>query len=313
MRTRPPPCPGPAPSPISRAWRPRAYIGNYKVLGTPTPDAGPDGNSAEIVAGIEAAVSDGMDVFNLSLGEPEIEPSRDIVTKAIDAAAAAGVVPVVAAGNDSQRVRARLRRLARQRGEGDHGRRRRRGRQNRRLLVVRARAGLAAHEARRERARRVRSCRPCPLRRGAGRCSAARAWPPPRRRRGRRAPAAAPRVVGGPDQVGARPDGESGASSTAVRLPRPGRAAASSTCPRADNPLLFASPTGLSFGLLRPDTTARQTVKLTDAGGGAGPWSATVQQQSSTAGVRITVPATVTVPGTFAVRSPSARPPPSAT
>src|SRR5262249_17621315 len=37
---------------------------------------------------------------NLSLGEPEIEPSRDIVTKAIDAAATAGVVPVVAAGND---------------------------------------------------------------------------------------------------------------------------------------------------------------------------------------------------------------------
>ena len=41
-----------------------------------------------------------MNVINLSLGEPEIEPSRDIVVQAIDAAAAAGVVPVVAAGND---------------------------------------------------------------------------------------------------------------------------------------------------------------------------------------------------------------------
>ena len=41
-----------------------------------------------------------MDVINLSLGEPEITPSRDIVVKAIDGAAAHGVVPVIAAGND---------------------------------------------------------------------------------------------------------------------------------------------------------------------------------------------------------------------
>ncbi len=36
----------------------------------------------------------------MSLGEPEIEPPRDIVVKALEAAARAGVVPVVAAGND---------------------------------------------------------------------------------------------------------------------------------------------------------------------------------------------------------------------
>ena len=41
-----------------------------------------------------------MDVINLSLGEPEIEPSRDIVVKALDNAADAGVISVVAAGND---------------------------------------------------------------------------------------------------------------------------------------------------------------------------------------------------------------------
>ena len=80
---------------------PRAYLGNYKALTIPTDaDVGLDGNSPEIVAAIEAAVADGMDVINLSIGEPEIEPSRDIVARALDAAAAAGVVPVVAAGND---------------------------------------------------------------------------------------------------------------------------------------------------------------------------------------------------------------------
>ena len=45
----------------------------------------------EIAAAIEAAVADHMNVINLSLGEPEISPSRDIVVHAIDAAAAAGV------------------------------------------------------------------------------------------------------------------------------------------------------------------------------------------------------------------------------
>ena len=79
---------------------PNAYIGNYKALTIPTPGFGLDGNSAEIAAAIEAAVADGMDVINLSLGEPEVEPSRDLVVKAIEGAAAAGVVPVIAAGND---------------------------------------------------------------------------------------------------------------------------------------------------------------------------------------------------------------------
>ena len=80
---------------------PRAYLGNYKALTIPTDaDVGLDGNSPELVAAIEAAVADGMDVINMSLGEPEIEPSRDIVVQALAAAARAGVVPVVSAGND---------------------------------------------------------------------------------------------------------------------------------------------------------------------------------------------------------------------
>ena len=79
----------------------RAYIGNYKALSVPTDgNVGLNGNAAEIVAAIEAAVADGMNVINLSIGEPEVEPSRDLVALALDGAAAAGVVPVVAAGND---------------------------------------------------------------------------------------------------------------------------------------------------------------------------------------------------------------------
>src|SRR5579885_2514100 len=53
---------------------PDAWIGNYKALTVPTPEFGLDGNSAEIAAAIEAAVRDGMNVINLSLGEPEVDP-----------------------------------------------------------------------------------------------------------------------------------------------------------------------------------------------------------------------------------------------
>ena len=70
---------------------PDAYLGNYKVLGVPS-QFGANGNSPELAAAIEAAVRDGMDVINLSLGESEIEPKRDVVAKAINAAADAGVV-----------------------------------------------------------------------------------------------------------------------------------------------------------------------------------------------------------------------------
>ena len=43
---------------------------------------------------------DGMDVINLSLGETEIDPRRDVVVNALNAAADAGVVSAVSAGND---------------------------------------------------------------------------------------------------------------------------------------------------------------------------------------------------------------------
>ncbi len=79
---------------------PKAYLGNYKALTVPTQSFGLDGNSPEIAKAIDQAVADGMNVINLSIGEPAVAPKRDIVVQALDNAAAAGVVPVVAAGND---------------------------------------------------------------------------------------------------------------------------------------------------------------------------------------------------------------------
>ncbi len=77
---------------------PGAYLGNYNALTIPS-RFGLNGNSPELVAAIEAAVADGMDVINMSLAEAEIEPSRDLVALALDRAARAGVVPVVSGGN----------------------------------------------------------------------------------------------------------------------------------------------------------------------------------------------------------------------
>jgi subtilisin family serine protease len=65
---------------------PRAYIGNYKVLSTPS-DFGLIDNAGEVIAGIEAAVRDGMDVINMSFGEHETDPARTVVDRAVDGAA----------------------------------------------------------------------------------------------------------------------------------------------------------------------------------------------------------------------------------
>jgi subtilisin family serine protease len=80
---------------------PRAWLGNYRVFNVPAPLIG--GNFAEtpeIVAAFESAVSDGMNVINFSGGGPETEPANDAMIPTIRNVAAAGVVPVIAAGND---------------------------------------------------------------------------------------------------------------------------------------------------------------------------------------------------------------------
>src|SRR5205823_13837198 len=67
----------------------------------PTP-IGHVANTPEIVAAFEAAVTDGMDVINFSGGGPEVDPANDALVAAVHAVVAAGVVPVIAAGNDRE-------------------------------------------------------------------------------------------------------------------------------------------------------------------------------------------------------------------
>jgi subtilisin family serine protease len=78
---------------------PDAWIGNYRVFTVPTP-IGHVANTPEIVAAFEAAVRDGMHVINFSGGGPQIDPANDALIEAVENVAAAGVVPVISAGND---------------------------------------------------------------------------------------------------------------------------------------------------------------------------------------------------------------------
>jgi minor extracellular serine protease Vpr len=78
---------------------PRAWLGNYRVFNAPTA-GGYDAFTPQIVAAFEAAVNDGMDVINFSGGGPEPDPATDALVEAVRNVAAAGVVPVISAGND---------------------------------------------------------------------------------------------------------------------------------------------------------------------------------------------------------------------
>ncbi|HXH96266.1 MAG TPA: S8 family serine peptidase, partial [Gaiellaceae bacterium] len=78
---------------------PKAWLGNYRVFTVPTP-IGHVANTPEIIQAFEAAVADGMDVINFSGGGPQTDPANDALIETIHNVAAAGVVPVIAAGND---------------------------------------------------------------------------------------------------------------------------------------------------------------------------------------------------------------------
>src|SRR4029079_5031869 len=66
---------------------------------------------------------------------------------------------------------------------------------------------------------------------------------------------------------------------------------------RADDPLLFTAPTGLSFGLVKPGVTPTQQLTVTDAGGGAAPWAAAIAVQSGVHGATLTLSAPTVAAG----------------
>jgi hypothetical protein len=70
---------------------------------------------------------------------------------------------------------------------------------------------------------------------------------------------------------------------------------------RADRPLLFASPTALSFGLLTRGRTATSTVALEEAGAGPGAWHVVAVRRGMPRGARLVLPSTVSVPGELRV------------
>jgi subtilisin family serine protease len=288
---------------------PDAYIGNYKVLTIPTRDVGIDGNSPEIAAGIEQAVKDGMDVINLSLGEPEIEPGRDIVVKAIDAAAAAGVVPTISAGNEYDQF-----------GRGYVSS----------PATAPGAISVAASTSNRDGPADVivdfSSSGPTPLSHEmkpdvtAPGESVLSSLP---RREGlwgllSGTSMAAPHVAGAAailmqrhpdwtveqiksalestgDPVYATDDHTSEAAS--VR-----QGGGRIDLPRADNPLVFTAPTGLAFGLMRPGTSRVLNLAATPTGTAPpGSWNVSVQLQQEAPGVTVSAPATLTVPGPLPV------------
>jgi subtilisin family serine protease len=281
---------------------PRAYLGNYKVLTVPTPGVGLDGNSPEIVKGIDAAVADGMDVINLSLGEPEIDVDRDIVVKALNGAADAGVVPVVAAGNDFDDF-----------GFGSVS-----------SPGNAAKALTAAAVTKDDEIASFSSGGPSGIDLGFKPdmsapgvniySSVPSGWDS-----FSGTSMAAPHVAGGaallrqrhltwsPAQIKSalvltgRPVWADVAHRQEVLATREGGGLIDLAA--ANSPLVFASPSSLSFGFLPPKASTPRNVELTDAGGGIGLWTVNVQVQRGVRGVGLTADTVVTVPGTLALRA----------
>src|SRR5947208_138665 len=73
---------------------PGAWLGNYNVF----PGDVTDARSEDILNAVDAAVADGMDVLNLSLGG-SFHGNNDLLAMGLDNAVDAGVVVAVAAGN----------------------------------------------------------------------------------------------------------------------------------------------------------------------------------------------------------------------
>ncbi len=78
---------------------PGAFLGSYKVFGTP--GINDSTTTAAIIAAVNDAVKDGMNVLNLSLGGLDyVLPADDPEIPVLESAVSAGIVVAIAAGND---------------------------------------------------------------------------------------------------------------------------------------------------------------------------------------------------------------------
>jgi subtilisin family serine protease len=273
---------------------PAAYLGNYKVLTIPTDEFGLDGNSPEIAAGIEQAVKDGMDVLNLSLGEPEVEPSRDVVVKAIEAAADAGVVTVVAGGNSYAEA-----------GHGGMG-----SPANAPSAITVAASTEGGDGGPADVITSFSDGAPTPLSLqlkpdvtapGQNVLSSIPgndwdSWSGTSMATPHVAGAAAVLIQRHPswtpaqvksalELTGAPVRSATGSAEVSTMREGGGRI----DLPRADKPLIFTTPTSLSFGLVARGGTAAQSFTVADAGGGTTGWTASVTAQSTPRGSTLAV------------------------
>ncbi|HZS30591.1 MAG TPA: S8 family serine peptidase [Gaiellaceae bacterium] len=270
---------------------PKAYLGNYKVYTVPTKDFGLDGNSPEIAKGIDQAVADGMNVINLSIGEPEVSPQRDIVVTALDNAAAAGVVPVVAAGNDYG--------VAGEGGVGSPG--------NAPAAITVAASTGGSWGTAPDQIAWFSSAGPTPISLlpkpdvTAPGVEVVSSVPP----RGWEAwdgtSMATPEVAGAAALLLQRHPGwtveEVKSALTSTGDPVHGSSGTVSTLregggrvdlTRADQPLVFTAPTSLGWGLVRRGSAVTKQLATTDAGGGPAPWTVSIAPQSLPAGAHVT-------------------------
>jgi subtilisin family serine protease len=293
---------------------PRAYIGNYKVFVETDSGISPNANSPAIAAAIEAAVADGMDVINFSgTAGPEVEPTRDIVAMALDAAAAAGVVSTIAAGNEFRDV-----------GAGSVT-----SPASSTRTIAAGAVEISGNPLKRVHAD-FSSVGPTPI---SLRLKPDVAAPgvdvlssvPGGWASFSGTSMAAPHVAGAaallvqrhPDWAVAQVKSalvQTGVDATgegSERLPPTFQGGGVIALARADRPLLFAEPSSLSFGLLDGEDIAQdRIVQLRDAGGGAGTWAVSLEGLRSATSFSVDLARSeVSVPGDLTLKIRTAGPP----